>query len=437
MSESKTLSSGEAFTNKIMEMSDIRELVQMADPKSRPLQDLAVNNLYELLNVFDDQHHSFGVLEVLSAILDKINSLDESALIQRIRHFIIVCEPAQIRLIPSKFSKVCQKFASAHFDLHQPIRAIEPLKIALLKLQAHERQLTVLHCVFLRACLLAKCYHKAKTLLDIFIIEIPDVGQTGFNVEHALLYYYYGGLIYLGLKLYTKSLQCFTTVISIPADAISIIMLEAYKKFILVSMIEGYTDCPKVANVTINRFAKSAEPYLELQKAFLARKAPRIIEIISKHAKLFEDDENSGLIVQAQNMYQRRVIKQMIEIYVTLPLESIAQKSGLAGGKKEAEDILIGMIKAGEIFATMNKETGAVSFYNDPEQYDNAESVANLQSRIKAVALLSDIIRKQDASLRTNSRFIKKTSGHGGGPESPFFVDTDLEEALQHSMEDM
>ena len=58
-----------------------------------------------------------------------------------------------------------------------------------------------------------------------------------FDAKHFLLYYYYGGMIYAALKNYDRALYFFEVAITTPAMAVSHIMLEAYKKYILISLI--------------------------------------------------------------------------------------------------------------------------------------------------------------------------------------------------------
>lgn len=55
--------------------------------------------------------------------------------------------------------------------------------------------------------------------------------------KHFLLYYYYGGMIYTAMKNYERALYFFEVVVTVPAMVVSHIMLEAYKKYILVSLI--------------------------------------------------------------------------------------------------------------------------------------------------------------------------------------------------------
>lgn len=67
--------------------------------------------------------------------------------------------------------------------------------------------------------------------LNIFFQDVNH------DAKYFLLYYYYGGMIYTAVKNYDRALYFFEVAVSTPAMAMSHIMLEAYKKFILVSLI--------------------------------------------------------------------------------------------------------------------------------------------------------------------------------------------------------
>lgn len=67
---------------------------------------------------------------------------------------------------------------------------------------------------------------------------LPHPTQRGnYDVKHFLLYYYYGGMIYTAVKKYERAQYFFRVCITTPALAVSHIMLEAFKKYILVSLI--------------------------------------------------------------------------------------------------------------------------------------------------------------------------------------------------------
>ena len=55
-------------------------------------------------------------------------------------------------------------------------------------------------------------------------------------------YFLYGGMIYMALKEWGKALHFLSIVISSPvANSISLIMVEAYKKWVLVNLLEKGT----------------------------------------------------------------------------------------------------------------------------------------------------------------------------------------------------
>lgn len=66
-----------------------------------------------------------------------------------------------------------------------------------------------------------------------------SLNQSGsqFDAKYFLLYFYYGGMIYLAVRNLERSLYFFEVAITTPAHAVSHIMLESYKKYILVSLL--------------------------------------------------------------------------------------------------------------------------------------------------------------------------------------------------------
>ena len=76
-----------------------------------------------------------------------------------------------------------------------------------------------------------------NVLFEKLIISTFFLQNGYFDAKHFLLYYYYGGVIYAALKNYERSLYFFEVALTTPSSAISHIMLESYKKYILVSLI--------------------------------------------------------------------------------------------------------------------------------------------------------------------------------------------------------
>ena len=74
-----------------------------------------------------------------------------------------------------------------------------------------ETVISPFHTLLFQACLEAINYRAALPILDreVFVVK-PK--KTALNVENYMLYFYYGGLINVGLKRYEKALECFKTV---------------------------------------------------------------------------------------------------------------------------------------------------------------------------------------------------------------------------------
>ena len=138
---------------------------------------------------------------------------------------------------------------------------------ALLRVDASSQVFTSVHLLLVRLALLSKSYSSVLPILDKQQCHFPCIsGQiyqknnqsllcsihtssaafitdvSGFSskltYKHHLQYYLYGGMIYLALKKWDKALHFFSIVISSPTgSSVSKIMVEAYKKWILTSLL--------------------------------------------------------------------------------------------------------------------------------------------------------------------------------------------------------
>lgn len=156
-------------------------------------------------------------------------------------------------------AELCHLFTNYLVEKRQPLKGIVLLQKAISKLRLFETQLTSIHADLCHLCLLAKCFKPALQLLDIDITglyqevckskRLKHLLLTGllqinsstagphFDAKYFLLYYYYGGMIYLAVRNLDRALYFFEVAITIPSHAVSHIMLESYKKYILVSLL--------------------------------------------------------------------------------------------------------------------------------------------------------------------------------------------------------
>jgi len=194
-----------------------------------------MNVLDEVLNVLDPAQHSLGYSYVLAA-KSTSQKIDPQKFMNQVQRFIFNSSAVQMKMATIKVAQACRKYAELAVESNQALRAIKPLKVAIQKSRIASEALTPIHADFLQVCLVAKNYNAAVRILDDDIFEVsPD--STGVTPKDMLLYYYYGGMVLTGLKEYKKAIFFFRQAISTPAIVLSAIMVESYKKYILVSLL--------------------------------------------------------------------------------------------------------------------------------------------------------------------------------------------------------
>jgi hypothetical protein len=193
------------------------------------------------LDMLNPEIHSIGVLELLHLIKDTEDLTPQFHHHSKI--FLESCNARQVQLMPERFTDVVMKFVSVHLkQRNSPLSAVGPLLCAVTAFRKSPEHLSGVSHEFVRVCLLAKCYHIAARVLDTDVIYLPELnGSEGkvpeIKMENLLLYFYYGGMVYVGLHQFERALQFFSVAITVPAECTSQIMLESYKKYLLVCLL--------------------------------------------------------------------------------------------------------------------------------------------------------------------------------------------------------
>lgn len=272
------------------------------------------------------------------------------------------------RVLVAEFSHL---FTNYLVEQKAAIKGISLLKQAIIRLKyLSENQLTSIHADLCQLCLLAKCFKPALQILDVDIVSISqEVTGTGlsnpqFDAKYFLLYYYYGGKIYLALRNLDRALYFFEVALTTPAHAVSHIMLEAYKKFILVSLLlHGKVyECafsfkvlhnvwlkvqqiPKYSSKVVIRFIKPlSQQYNDLANAFTTNNSTELNTIITRHQEVFTRDHNMGLVKQVASVLYKKNIQRLTKTFLTLSLSDVASRVGLPG-PADAEKHILNMVR--------------------------------------------------------------------------------------------
>lgn len=371
--------------------------------------------LSSLLSQLDPAKHSLGYLYVLEAYSSSSIPREQAeGFMLTASNFINSCSEEQIRIAPEKFTVLCRRLKEQAVQLQVPIQAIIPLRTAVRKLQLSPEHLTTLHPDFLLLCLLAKCYKAALSILeeDIFEIDLP---------KDFILYCYYGGMVFIGLKRFNKALECFQHAITAPATTLTAITVEAYKKFVLVSLIHtGQVPAfPKYTPAVVQRNLKSCtQPYIDLANNYSTGKISALETYVNMNTEKFKNDSNLGLVKQVLSSLYKRNIQRLTQTYLTLSLQDIASTVQLETAK-QAELHVLQMIQDGEIFATINQKDGMVSFNEDPEQYKTCHMTEYIDTAIRRIMALSKKLTTVDEQISCDHSYLSKV----GRERSRFDID--------------
>ncbi|KAF2884217.1 hypothetical protein ILUMI_21952 [Ignelater luminosus] len=411
----------EQFVNTVRTYSSQGNYRELCDYLNK-LNEVLVKNgphLDNVLETLDIQQHSLGVLAVLCAKynLPLASNLQETRFNQA-KDFILNCNGEQIRLAPELFAELCHLVTSNLIELKQPMKGIYLLQRAISKLQLFDTQLTSIHADLCQLCLAAKCFKPALEVLDVDITGIcqeSNQNQSGsqFDAKYFLLYYYYGGMIYLAVRNLDRALYFLEVAITTPAHAVSHIMLEAYKKYILVSLLlhGKILVVPKYASQVVNRFIKPlSQPYHELTNAFASNNSADLNAVLNKHNEVFMRDHNLGLVKQVVSVLYKKNIQRLTKTFLTLSLSDVASRVGLAT-PSEAEKYILHMIEDEQIFATINQKDGMVVFRDEPDKYAGPEVLKDLELQLQICMDLDKQILAMDEDIQVNPQYVKKATG--------------------------
>ncbi|RWS10457.1 COP9 signalosome complex subunit 3-like protein [Dinothrombium tinctorium] len=366
-------------------------------------------HLDDALATLDLQEHSLGILTILCVKMSLNHNQAIEQLYAQIQEFITECNGEQIRVAPDTFAELCHYFTLSLVERRQPMRGIDLLCKAITKIQLSPTQLTSIHADLFQLCLLAKCLKPALYFLDMDITDISKEGGQ-FDVKYFLLYYYYGGIIYASLKKYERALYFFEVAITTPSMAVSHIMLEAYKKYVLVALIlyGKVPPFPKYTSQVVTRFIKPlSAPYNELVSAYATNNPEEVIAVINRHSETLTRETNMGLVKQCLSSLHKKNIQRLTKTFLTLSLSDMANRVQLANAK-EAENYILRMIEDKEIFASINQKDGMVVFLDNPEKYNTATMFRRLEDDMKVCMYLEDKLRKMDQEIAVSAKYIQK-----------------------------
>lgn len=268
------------------------------------------------------------------------------------------------------------------------MEAITLLGNAILRLDPTSSTLTSTHLSFVRLCLFAKSFHEALPILERTIYHLPanldkltavratrylcseiESNAIYLNPEHGLTqkltsrdyleYHLYGAMIHMVLKHWEKAKAFLEIVILVPTVTPSLIMVEAYKKWVLVGLLmDGRVpSLPRGANKNVMRNVQAlAKPYDCLAEAFASGSLARLKGELEEGQSFWLNDCNFGLILQVYDAFRKFLVLGLANTYAALPLTEVARRtSPEPSDLVEAASYITTLIVSGELKATLTQ----------------------------------------------------------------------------------
>jgi len=217
-------------------------------------------------------------------------------------------------------------------------------------------------------------------------------------------------VIYTAVKRYDRAIYFFEACTRVPAITLSHIMLECYKKHMLVSLIQhGEVPAPhKSASQVVNRLLKpNALAYTELATAFNVS-SDALSNCIAKHVDTYRRDQTYGLVKQVRIAHMRVLIRKLTRTFLTLSLEDVGKRA-VGGEAENPERIVLAMIQENMIYAKINQRDGMVRFLDSIVDLNTNHRVMELlEAKINSCVELNKRVGIMNDRISTNPEFISK-----------------------------
>mmetsp|Transcript_2598 Transcript_2598/g.6352 ORF Transcript_2598/g.6352 Transcript_2598/m.6352 type:complete len:445 (+) Transcript_2598:209-1543(+) len=331
----------------------------------------------------------------------------DEGFLQNTRSLLLLGHAGQLSHTRIQVQEICETFTVACRARGKALFGVKPLKVAVEKVRPSPEHLTTIHHNLLQLCLIAKVFKPAEEIIEGRVVR---VNKEGMQARDVLLYLYYGGMVFAALKRFQRAFDTLQLAFAMPCHALNEIVVEIYKKYVLVSLIVygNIVQLPKYTTPLLQRMLKSScGAYHEVATAFASLKMEDVRAALEKHKTALQADNNWGLANQALASIYTRNIQRLTHTFVTLSLKDIAVEVDLPDANAAKTKILEMMDKA-QIVATLDQEKGMASF--NSLNMGAGELLEKLTEQIGFANELNTKLRDVDETISCNAAYLNKVA---------------------------
>ncbi|KAI1778326.1 hypothetical protein F4818DRAFT_405683 [Hypoxylon cercidicola] len=400
----------------------------------------------KFLDLLDPSVHSLSYLAILHTILipGLATSVSRDALLEKLVIFLLTFDPVQCRYVGSHLQDIF--LLAGNGELLPPSAAVEALATAILRLDPTGSMLTTAHIYLARLAYNTNNVEPALQVIDKSIVFFPGManpteprylcdvslpppayisresGLTGILKAPLVMEYdLLCGMMHCSRREWAKAYVAFERLVTFPTreGGVSKIMIEAYKKWVLVSLLSKgkLVETPSHAGVSANKFYGSlAKAYTTIAVLFVADDAKELKSEVEKNAAVWLEDGNTGLVQEVLAAYQKWRVLGLERIYSKISLSEIRQQTTSAETgepltkDEDVETLLQNMIISGMLSGVIEKNDDGTTFltFLSPSTHlsepDVARELATAATRLKQLQPLFKATRDR---LGTSKEYIK------------------------------
>ncbi|KAI0855558.1 cop9 subunit [Xylaria cubensis] len=422
----------------------IQRLSRMLKERAR---DLVVYSA-SLFDIVDAAVNSLSYLTILHALIfpSPASGVPQDFILEKLVIFMIKFDGRQCRYANVLLLDVMEAVGSGR--LLPPSVAVETLATAILKLDPSGTMLTSSHLLLTKLAYDTGNIRPALPVIDKDIVYYPGMAnhdsapypcdlelsppsyisknsgltaavKTPMVLEYDLLC----GMMYCAKRKWNKARAAFERAVTFPTKdgGCSKIMVEAFKKWILVSLLSDGKHCdtpPHTTAFTIKNFGILGRPYVNLAVAFATDDVQQFKLEADHHTNVWRDDGNIGLVQEVIAAYQKWRVLSLQNIYTKISIAEIRQQTKSAetgeilNNNEDVETLIQNMIIAGMLKGAIEKNDDGTKFLNflsPTTLLSEKEFSEELQSTVAKVKDLSAIFHATSQRLGTSKEYIKWT----------------------------
>ncbi|KAI1723012.1 COP9 signalosome complex subunit 3 [Ditylenchus destructor] len=415
--------------------------------------------------------HTLGYICLFLARLPKLKlENDYIEYVTRVNDAIFSYNDTQIAWAPEIYCRLFQNIADVLISKGLALHGITLLRDAILKFTRHSTEhLTNIHASLFCLCLKSRHFTEALPFFQLNVIDLFKSGTSLNSSENAgkssasnaldsgedkfpapcqktvldakpmLLFFYYGGMILCALEKYEDALLFLEHGICLPAVRLSAIVLEAFKKYILISLILGRTkpvaQLPSYKSSLIQRCAVPLSTRYMNLSSLVERVsnergdvAAAIGNFLNEHRNVFEKDRNVGLVKQLIIRTKENAIKRLGNVFISLHLNEVSRFSFIMN-INETEVIARRICHRDKYPLQYDQKTQTFRFdtttdSEDSEQKDQSSVCQQqVENALCEMIKLSKLIKNFDDVVRVNPTYVSKNRAMSSGmfPEDEGF----------------